>query len=166
MGRKQMRIQKKRRKEFKTNYLKRLEMLKSGIPRVVFRKTNRYLISQYVESKEAQDKIIFGIDSRKILNYGWPKNLEGSLKGVTAAYFLGLLTGKKIIKDKLKTPIIDFGLYRVLPKTKLHSFVKGMIDAGVKIKDKKENFPEEDREKGKHITSLKFEEIKSKIEKS
>lgn len=161
-----MRIQKKRRKEFKTNYLKRLEMLKSGIPRVVFRKTNRYLISQYVESKEAQDKIIFGIDSRKILNYGWPKNLEGSLKGVTAAYFLGLLTGKKIIKDKLKTPIIDFGLYRVLPKTKLHSFVKGMIDAGVKIKDKKENFPEEDREKGKHITSLKFEEIKSKIEKS
>ena len=55
---------KRRRKEYKTDYKKRFELLKGSLPRIIFRKTNRYLIAQYVVSKEAQDKIIFGIDSR------------------------------------------------------------------------------------------------------
>lgn len=159
-----MNLKKKRRLENKTNYLKRLNLLKSGIPRLVLRKTNRYLISQYIESYQAQDKVVFGVDSRKLVKYGWPENLKGSLKGVPAAYLLGFLVGKKIVADKLKTPVIDLGLYRVIPKTKIHSFIKGIIDSGVKIKDDKENFPEEERI-SKGIKNLKIDEIKLKINK-
>jgi len=164
-----MKIQKRRRRENKTDYGKRIKLLKSGSPRVIFRKTNRYLIAQYVSSKHAQDKVEIGANSKDLIQYGWPKEFRGSLKSLPAAYLLGLLIGRKIIEKKLATPIIDFGMIRILHKTKTYSFLKGMIDSGIKIKCKEEIFPNEDRIKGKHMKkdfSKIFEELKSKIEKS
>jgi len=163
-----MKIQKRRRRENKTDYLKRLKLLKSRSPRVVFRKTNKYIIAQYVTSKQAQDKIEIGVNSKHLINYGWPKEFEGSLKSIPAAYFVGLLMGKNIIKRKLETPIADFGMLRALHKTKVYAFLKGLSDAGIKIKCKEETFPSEDRIKGKHMKkdfSKIFDEIKSKMEK-
>ena len=157
---------KKRRREGKTDYLKRMGLLKSGLPRLAFRKTNKYLLSQYILSHEAKDKIVVGINSKSLLKYGWPKEALGSLKSISAAYFLGMVTGRKIIKKNLETPILDFGLYRTLHKTKLYAFVKGIADAGVKIKYDKKTFPEEDRIKMAKTKKISFEEIKSKINKS
>ena len=91
---------KRRRKEFKTDYKKRFALLKSGLPRVIFRKTNKYLIVQYVKSDNAQDKILLGIDSKVLLKYGWPK--EESIKSIPAAYLTGYLFGKKILLKKLE----------------------------------------------------------------
>jgi len=164
-----MKIQKRRRRENKTDYARRIKLLKSGSARVIFRKTNRYLIAQYISSKHAQDKVEIGINSKDLIQYGWPKEFQGSLKSLPAAYLLGLLIGRKIIEKKLATPIIDFGMIRILHKTKTYSFLKGMIDSGIKIKCKEEIFPNEDRIKGKHMKkdfSKIFEELKSKIEKS
>jgi len=162
-----MRINKRRRRESKTDYLKRLKILKGNFPRIVFRKTNKYVFAQYVTSREAQDKIEFGIDSKKLLEYGWPKEASGSLKSITASYFLGLLTGEKIIEKKLKIPIIDFGMIRAVPKSKIYAFLKGLIDAGIKMKCKEEVFPGEERIKGKHMKNkILFERIKQNIEKN
>ena len=58
---------KRRRKENKTDYLKRLKLLKSERARIVFRKTNKYIISEYVKSEDAQDKVIFGFDSKSLM---------------------------------------------------------------------------------------------------
>ena len=68
-----MKVPKRRRKEGKTEYNKRLGLLKGKKPRVVFRKTNRYIISQYITSEEAQDKVEFSITSKILMKYGWPK---------------------------------------------------------------------------------------------
>jgi large subunit ribosomal protein L18 len=163
-----MKTIKRRRIENKTDYAKRIKLLTGGYPRIVFRKTNRYIIAQYVISIEAQDSIVFSINSKKLLKYDWPKELEGSLKSIPAAYLLGLLFGKKIIREKLKKPIVDFGMHRALHKTKPFAFLKGLIDSGVKIECPVENFPEEERIKGKNLVenfSKFFEIIKSKIEK-
>jgi len=111
-----MKILKRRKRERKTDYLRRLKLLKSGLPRVVFRKTNRYIISQYIESEAAQDRVIFGFTSKDLLRYGWPEKLKGSLKSLVASYLLGYLTGKKILKDKLEKPIIDLGMIRSIKK--------------------------------------------------
>lgn len=158
------RILKRRRREFKTDYGKRFKLLKSGTPRVVFRKTNRYLIVQYVISKEAQDKIIMGISSKDLLKKGWPESAKGSLKSITASYLTGYLMGKKIIKDKLEKPIVDLGMIRVLYKTKVYGFIKGLIDSGIEISCKEEAFPEEDKIKGLKLKNkIPFEEIKGKI---
>ena len=163
-----MRVDKKRRKQSKTDYSKRIKLLKSGSPRVVFRKTNKYVISQYVTSKEAQDKIEFGVNSKDLIKYGWPKEFKGSLKSIPASYLVGFLIGKKIIKQKLENPIVDLGMLRILYKTKVYGFLKGLKDSGIEIKCEDKMFPEEDRIKGKNLKkdfSKTFEEIKSKIEK-
>ena len=165
-----MKTQRKRRNERKTDYGKRVKLLKSNTPRLVFRKTNRYVNAQYVESREAQDKVLLGINSKKLLEYGWPKEFEGSLKSIPACYLTGFLIGKEILNKKLSTPIIDFGMIRNLHKTKTYAFLKGLIDSGVKIKTNKEKdiFPNEERLKGSHLKkdfSKKFMEVKSKIDK-
>jgi len=162
-----MKTLKRRRKEHKTDYLKRIKLLKSGSPRVVFKKTNKYLIAQYVKSKEAQDKVEIGINSKTLIKYGWPKEFEGSLKSLPASYLTGLLIGKKILEKKLEKPVIDFGMIRVLHKNRAFAFLKGLKDSGIEMECKEEFFPNEDRIKGKHLKkdfSKMFEEIKSKIE--
>ena len=162
-----MKVAKKRRRENKTDYLKRLKLLKSGLPKIVFRKSNKYIVAQYIVSKEAQDKIIIGVTSKDLVKHGWPKNAAGSLKSLPASYFTGLFIGKKIIKEKLETPIISLGMYRVLHKSRIFAFIKGLIDAGVEVKTDEAAFPDESRIKGEHIKNkIPFNEIKQKIEKS
>ena len=162
-----MRTQKRIRKENKTDYLKRLKLLKGEKPRIVFRKTNKFIISEYIVSKEAQDKVIIGFDSRKLNDYGWPKNAQGSLKSITASYLTGYLIGKAIIKQNLEMPILDTGMNRAIHKNKIYAFIKGLIEAGIKINCKKEFFPEESRINGQHLKNkIPFDEIKSKIDKN
>ena len=162
-----MKTLKRRRKEYKTDYLKRIKLLKSGSPRVVFKKTNKYIIAQYVKSKEAQDKVELGITSKILIKYGWSKEFEGSLKSIPASYLIGLLIGKKILEKKLEKPVVDFGMMRVLHKNRAFAFLKGLKDSGIKVECKEEFFPNEARIKGKHLKkdfSKMFEEIKSKIQ--
>lgn len=163
-----MKTLKKRRKQGKTDYSKRINLLKGGSPRLVFRKTNKYIISQYVVSKEAQDKVEFGITSKSLIKYGWPKEAQdsGSLKSIPAAYLTGLLTGKKIIEKKAKEPVIDSGMIRAIHGNRFFAFLKGLKDSGLKIKVTEETFPSEDRIKGRHLKkdfSEIFEQIKLKI---
>ena len=162
-----MKTLKKRRKQYKTDYGKRLKLLKGEKPRVVFRRTNKYILAQYVESEEAKDKVILGMSSKKLMEYGWPKDAQGSLKSITACYLIGYLIGKKIIDNKLEKPIIDFGMIRMIHKGKSYAFIKGIIDSGLKISCKEEAFPEEERIKGGKLKKkIPFEEIKNKIQKS
>ncbi len=171
-----MRKQKKRRRENRTDYKKRMNLLKSSSPRIVFRRTNKCIISQYVTTKEAQDRIECGINSRSLLEYGWPKELEGSLKSLPASYLTGFLFGKKILKKNLQKEskakkqdiVVDIGLARKIHKSRFFAFLKGLKDAGINIKCKEGFFPEENRIKGKHLKkdfSVNFEKIKSNIEK-
>src|SRR4030042_3127504 len=159
---------KRRRMEGKTDYAQRIKLLKGETPRIAFRKTNRYIIAEYITSREAQDRIEIGITSKKLKEYGWPDEFDGSLKSIPASYLTGLLIGRGIIKKKLKTPIADFGMIRAVKTTKAYAFLKGVFDAGVKINCPKENFPEEEKISGKNMKkdfSKTFKEIKSKIEK-
>jgi len=162
-----MRIPKRRRTEGKTDYLKRMKLLKGETPRLIFRKTNRYIIAQYVISREAKDEIKIGITSKKLLDYGWPEEFSGSLKSIPASYLTGLIMGKEIIKNKMKIPIVDLGMIRAISKNKTFAFIKGLTDAGIKIKCSEENFPENERIEGKNLKkdfSKIFKEIKLKIE--
>jgi len=163
-----MKIQKRRRIENKTDYGKRIKFLKSSNPRVTFRKTNRYILSQYIESKEAQDKIIINLSSKALLKHGWPKEFEGSLKSIPASYLLGYLVGHTIKKHKLTTPILDFGMIALEHRNKTFAFIKGIIDSGIEISCDKENFPEKEKIEGKNLKkdfTKHFEQIKLKIAK-
>lgn len=159
----------------KTDYRARIALLKGRKPRVVVRKTNRYIIVQYVTSEDAQDKVLYYVNSKELLNYGWPKEMQGSLKSLPACYLTGKLLaerikkkegGKKESKKDIEA-ILDIGLIRNIPKSRVYAALKGLIDGGIDIPCKKESLPEESRIKGSHLkkdVSRIFDKIKENIE--
>jgi large subunit ribosomal protein L18 len=162
-------MMKRRRMEFKTDYKARLNLLNSGKNRIIFRKTARYIIGQYVKSEEAEDYVILGLTSKELMKYGWPQSLQGSLKSIPASYLTGFLLGKKILDKEEKPEVIfDIGLLRSIPKSRIYSFLKGVIDSGIKVKYKEEMIPDENRIKGRHLKNSVpeiFNKIKETIEK-
>lgn len=145
-----MRTQKRRRKQGKTDYKLRLGLLKSGKPRIVIRKTNRYFVAQAVESDEAKDRVIAGVTSKELVKAGWDVKFGGSLKSIPAGYLTGLLLARKI-KDKEKEFILDLGIARTIPGSRIYSVTKGLIDGRLNIKIDEKIFPSDERLRGEHL---------------
>jgi len=156
---KQTKLNKKRRLQGKTNYTKRLILLKGNCPRLVIRKSNKYILLQIIESVHAQDKVLAGVSTRDLLKYNWPENKKGSLKSLGAAYLGGLLIGKKI-KEKIKGKVIlDTGLIPSTKGSRVYAAVKGVADAGVNIVYNEEVIPDIEKIKKEDF----FDEVKNKI---
>lgn len=146
---KSLKIQKKRRRQNRTDYKARLVLLKSGRPRIAIRRTNKFVIMQVIESKESQDKILLGVSSKDLLDNGWDKKYVGSLKSIPAAYLTGLLMASKL--DKKQNYIIDMGMARNIHGSRIYASINGLVDGGVNLKVNKEVFPSEDRLNGEHM---------------
>ena len=154
-----MKTPKARKRQRKTNYSTRMKLLKSGIPRIVVRKTNRYLIVQYITSEEAKDTVILSVSSQNLLKHGWPKELAGSLKSLPSAYLTGYLAGKEILEKTDGKVILDLGLQRSLKGNRLFAALKGIVDAGVNIAHDGKVFPSDERIEGKHLKENVQKEI-------
>ena len=139
---------KRRRKENKTDYKLRTGLLKSGIVRIVVRRTNKYFILQAVESVEAQDKVIATVTSKDLLKNGWDAKKGGSLKSIPAGYLTGILMAKKLGKGKF---IMDLGMARTEAGSRVFAVVKGLIEGGLDISADKSVFPSEERLNGEHL---------------
>lgn len=151
----------KRRHEGRTDYKARLHLLKSGKPRVVFRKTNKYLQAQIVISEIAKDKVITNVSTKELLKYGWPEKLIGSLKSLPAAYLMGLLLAKKA--KEIKGGVLDIGLLNHVRKSRIYAFVKGLKDAGFDIPCKEDVLPDEEMINRKEETAKLINQIKGKF---
>ena len=157
------RMLRRRRQEAKTDYRARLDLLKSDIPRLIIRKTNKQVIVQIVQTKDAQDKVVFSSTSRDLLEKGWPKELEGSLKSRPAAYLTGYLLAKKAA-GKIKEAILDSGLHRNVKKSRIYSALKGVIDGGITIPHKEDILPsEEELTSANEKTGSLISKLKAKI---
>ena len=158
----------RRRREGKTDYKARLSLLKSGIPRVVVRKTNCYIIAQLVTSRGAQDYVVVGANSWELLAKGFPKDARGSLKSLPAGYLTGILLASKIKKlkesNKLGKLLLDIGLQRSVRGSRIYAVAKGLIDSGIKLVCSAEMLPDEKRIYARHMKkSISVEDIKNKI---
>ncbi|MEM3201822.1 MAG: hypothetical protein QXS78_02600, partial [Candidatus Micrarchaeaceae archaeon] len=65
-------IKQRRRREGLTDYSKRLALVKSGMLRVIVRKTNRRIIGQIAKYREEGDSILKTVTSDMLSAYGWP----------------------------------------------------------------------------------------------
>ena len=61
----------RRRREGKTDYAKRLSLLKSGKPRLVVRRTNTSIVVQVIEFGEKGDKTIVSVTSKALNAFGF-----------------------------------------------------------------------------------------------
>jgi len=136
-----MKTVRRRRLEKKTDYKARFALLKTKEARLIARKTNRYIIVQIVESNQAQDKVLVGITSKILLTKDWPKEHEGSLKSLQAAYLTGFLIGKLAQKKNIKSVIFDMGMNRNIHKSRFYAILKGAIDSGLHIPHDPEALP-------------------------
>jgi large subunit ribosomal protein L18 len=160
-----VKVRPRRRREGKTDYKSRMALLSGKIPRIVVRKTNKYIIAQIVESKEAQDFVKIHASSKELSKKGW----KFSFKNLPAAYLTGMLIAKKALAIKVKKVILDIGRTTSTKGSKIYALLKGAVDAGLEINYSKDILPSEERISGKHIKkeeiSKNFEEIKNKINK-
>ena len=153
----------RRRAEKKTNYRKRLALLKPGLPRVVVRKSLSYISIQMVEYEADGDKTLFSFLSKVLKNFGWTR----SCSNTPAAYLTGFLFGLEAKKRGKTKAIVDFGLQRSTKGNKLYAAIAGMKHAGLEINVGAEMLPSEERIKGKHVSDdieKEFEEVKRKIQ--
>ncbi|MCS7123751.1 MAG: 50S ribosomal protein L18 [Candidatus Aenigmarchaeota archaeon] len=151
----------KRRKEFKTNYKKRLRLLLSRKPRLVIRKTNKYIIAHIVnyDYENHKDYTVAYVTSKKLREFGLDYK-SFSLKNIPISYLTGYLIGKIALSKNIKEAILDSGLNRLTKGCRIYAVLKGAIDAGLKIPFNERIFPDENRLNGSHIKNFNKDIIK------
>lgn len=143
----------------KTDYAARMNLLKAKTPRLVVRKSNRFITAQIVESKEAQDKTLCYVNSKELSKEGW----TFSFKNVPAAYLTGVLLAEKAKGKGIKKAILDISRYTSSKASKLYAVAKGAMDGGLEINCDEKILPKEDRLYGGHTKNA--DKIKKIVEK-
>jgi len=153
MGKKSLyQVKRRRRREGKTNYKKRYDLLKSKKSRLVVRLTSKVITAQIINYIPKGDVTVASTNSLELKKFGWePK------KNISTAYLTGLLIGKKAVKANVKEAILDIGLHRPHKKGRLFAVVKGAVDAGLNVPHGKEALPDDEK--------IKVGEVKEKVMK-
>lgn len=158
----------RRRIEGRTDYQRRLKLLKSRKPRLVVRRSLKYIRAQIVEFEEQGDKTVASATSSTLRGMGW----QFSCDSTPAAYLTGLMIGRAAKDKKINEVVLDIGLYASTKGSKVYAVTKGAADAGLTVPCDAEMFPSEGRISGKHIAAYnekfkdmpeQFEKIKQKI---
>jgi len=141
-------VKPRRRREGRTNYRRRLNLLRSGKTRIVVRKTLNNTIIQFIDYKEEGDNILVTANSNELKKkYNW----TFSTSTTPAAYLTGLLAGKKAKDKGIIECVLDIGRHPPVKGSKIFASVKGITDAGINCSYNEEKIPNEDRIMGKHL---------------
>ena len=154
----------KRARKRKTNYKTRLNLLKSRSSRIVIRLSEKNIWAQVINFEIKGDKVLATAHSRELVKIGW----NYSRSNIPAAYLTGMLLAKKTKSNKVAGDlIIDIGMNKSIPGSKLYACLKGMVDSGLSVKHSSDVLPSDDRVSGKHISDYanKIKEDKQSYEK-
>lgn len=137
----------RRKRDGKTNYKKRLTLLRSGQLRLVIRKSLGTVTVQIIEYSPDGDKVLVAANSLELDKLGW----KAHKANLPSAYLTGLLLGAKSKKKNVKKAVLDIGLQTPIRGGRIFAALKGAVDAGMDLNCGKEAFPSDDRISGKHI---------------
>jgi len=133
----------RRRREGKTDYEKRLRMVKSRKIRIVVRKTNKRIIAQAMKFNPKGDETVAFADSNELAKF----KFYGT-NNTPSAYLVGYLLGKKLGKQQC---ILDIGRRSPSHGSVVFATLKGAVDAGVEIPFDAAALPSEERINGKAL---------------
>jgi len=142
----------RRRREGKTNYGKRLEFVKSNIPRLVARVSNKFVSVQVIRFERKGDAVIAEANSRDLEKFGW---IAGK-KNLPAAYLAGLLAGVRAKNSGTEKAVLDIGFRTPVHGSRCFAALKGAIDSGLKVPFDASALPSQERISGKHIEEQKI----------
>ena len=151
------RVKRRRRRDGKTNYRKRLYLLKSKKHRFIVRVSGRKIIAQVVRYQSKGDQTVVNTSSLELKKYGW----DGATGNACSAYLTGLLCGKKALEKGVNEGILDIGLQTPIKGSNIFATLKGFVDTGIKIPHNKKALPLENRVFGEEIE--KYRKIKLNV---
>src|SRR3989338_7676918 len=131
----------------RTNYRVRLALIKSGLPRLVARKTLGSIILQVVEFGQKGDRVLVSVSSRRLKKFGW----NHSFKNIPAAYLAGMLAGKTALAANIQKVVPDLGVLSVTKGGKVFAALKGAKDAGLSFNLSSDIVPDDNAIKGARI---------------
>lgn len=153
----------RRKHEGRTDYVRRLSLLKSRLPRLVVRKTNKHMILQVVEYLPDGDKVVCTVTSNTLMKAGWKAATGNS----AAAYLTGKLLAKKLKEMKFeKDLIVDIGLQMHKSGSRIYAAVRGVRDGGAHVKCSDDVLPSDERLTGAHLSAdvkAQFESMNKKL---
>ena len=141
------RVAPRRRREQKTDYKKRLNLLLSRKPRLVIRSSSRHITVQLIDYDPKGDKVLASAHSSELKSHGW----KGSTSNTSAAYLTGLVCGTRAKKAGAKDGVLDIGL--AVGSSKIFAALKGVIESGLEVPHSTEILPDDNRIKGEHIAA-------------
>lgn len=148
----------RRRREGKTNFAKRLALIKSGKTRMVVRRSNAGLLVQFVDFDPKGDKTILSVSGAHLSkSYKWP-----SKRNVWTAYLAGLMAGRMALKKGVKEFVLDMGMYTPSKGSVIFAAQQGASDAGLATSLDKGKVPEQKISNPPDKYKM-FSEVKSKI---
>jgi len=153
----------RRRREGRTDYRRRLSLLRSEAPRAVVRKTNAGVVVQVCECAERGDRIVASAVSRELRDLGWTT----ATGNVPAAYLTGYLAGKRAAGKGVTSAVLDIGRQHPTKGGRVFAVLKGLLDAGVAIPHDEGVIPSNDRITGAHLgdeAKQRFAATKSRVE--
>jgi len=153
----------RRRREGRTDYRRRLRLLRSGQVRAVVRKSLNQTQVQIVAYDERGDRIVASAVSGELKELGW----TSSAGNVPAAYLTGRLAGRRASEKGVKTAILDLGVHHPSAGGRLFAAAKGLVDAGLDIPHGEGVFPSDDRIAGRHLGEARAKaiaDVRAKLE--
>lgn len=133
----------RRRREGKTDYRKRLALLKSRKPRLVVRVTGNKVIAQVIGYKPEGDRVLATANSFDIKKMGY----TGHTGNAEAAFLTGMLCAKKAMKTGVKEVVLDIGLHTPVNGSNIFAALKGAVEGGLNVPHDEKCFPPEERVK-------------------
>ncbi len=155
----------RRRREGKTNYHRRLKIIKSGKLRLVIDCSKKHCTVQVVKTQIEGDKILVHANSQHLVKrFEWNFNTGN----IPAAYLTGYYCGLLAKNEEIEEAILDVGL--LVHNDRVKSAFKGFLESGIYVEHNEKWFSNalEQRIRGEHIqdyANLLYEEDSDKYKK-
>jgi len=138
------RVQYRRRREHKTDYVMRRSLATAEAPRFVVRVSNKGILVQVANAEIEGDYVVAQAHSRDLKKFGW----KAGGKNIPAAYLIGYLAGRKALEAGVTRANLDMGLTRATSGNKAFAVAKGAMDAGLEIPCDSDIIPPPERVSG------------------
>lgn len=153
----------KRRREGKTDYRARKNLVRLDKSRLVVRITNQHTIAQIINVKLDGDETIVSAHSNELKKIGW----LGSGKNTSAAYLTGFLVAQKALEAGIDSAVLDIGLKSTTKGARIFAALKGAVDGGLNVPHSDVILPADERIRGEHVAayaeSLSDEEVEKRF---
>lgn len=156
-------VKPRRHRQGRTDYRRRLRLLRGRKIRIVVRKSIKNTRVQFIDYFSSGDKVVVcSLSDELVQKYHW----KYSTATTSAAYLTGLLAGKRAVEKGITEGVFDIGRSIPTKGSKMFAALKGVIDAGVSCPHGADMLPSDDRIMGKHLNKdimPAVQDIKSKI---